>query len=111
METHVELGLAIIDKILGEFALEALADSHVLRASVGEQIPREARIMAVADVLDAFTSPPASSTGTAWRRSNATPAKWPPSAPATRIPTPTEIALQDVPQPTTTRFRPAALAA
>jgi HD-GYP domain-containing protein (c-di-GMP phosphodiesterase class II) len=73
METHVTLGLDIIDKILGEFALDDLPDSHVLRAIVGghheqldgsgyprglqgEQIPLEARIVAVADVFDALTS-------------------------------------------------------
>ncbi len=73
METHVTLGLEIIDKILGEFALQDLPDSDVLRAIVGghheqldgsgyprglrgEQIPLEARIVAVADVFDALTS-------------------------------------------------------
>ncbi|MCT0224768.1 HD domain-containing phosphohydrolase [Synechococcus sp. CS-1328] len=73
METHVDLGLSIIDKMLGEFALQDLPDSHVLRAVTGshhemldgsgyprglrgEQVPLAARIIAVADVFDALTS-------------------------------------------------------
>ncbi|MEI6828456.1 MAG: HD domain-containing phosphohydrolase [Synechococcaceae cyanobacterium ELA445] len=73
METHVDLGLSIINKMLGEFSLRDLPDSDVLRAVVGghheqldgsgyprglrgEQVPLAARIVAVADVFDALTS-------------------------------------------------------
>ncbi|QPN59681.1 HD domain-containing protein [Synechococcus sp. CBW1002] len=73
MKTHVNKGVAILERIIGQFALEELADSIVMRNIVAghherldgsgypaglraEEIPIEARIVAVADVLDALTS-------------------------------------------------------
>lgn len=72
METHVERGLEIIEKIIGGFDLAHLPDSRVMRnivaahheyldgsgypkGLVGEQIPLEARIVTVADIFDALT--------------------------------------------------------
>lgn len=73
METHVSKGVEVLEKLIGEFGLEELPDSAVMRNVVaghhecldgsgyplglkGEAIPLEARIIAVADVLDALTS-------------------------------------------------------
>jgi len=73
METHVGKGVEVLEKLIGEFGLEELPDSAVMRNVVaghhecldgsgyplglkGEAIPLEARIIAVADVLDALTS-------------------------------------------------------
>ena len=73
METHVEKGVAVLDRLIGEFGMEELPDSAVMRNVVaghhecldgsgypkglrGDHIPLEARIIAVADVLDALIS-------------------------------------------------------
>ena len=73
METHVQKGLEILERMVGEFGLEDLPDAAVMKNVVaghhekldgsgypmglkGEAIPLEARIIAVADVLDALTS-------------------------------------------------------
>ena len=73
METHVNKGVEVLEKLIGEFGLEELPDSAVMRNVVaghhecldgsgyplglqGEAIPLEARIIGVADVLDALTS-------------------------------------------------------
>lgn len=73
MQTHVLKGLEILERMVGEFGLEDLPDSAVMKNVVaghhekldgsgypkglkGEAIPLEARIVAVADVLDALTS-------------------------------------------------------
>ena len=74
MRTHSRKGREIIDDILRNFGLEALEYGDVLRniaeyhheavdgsgypaALRGDDIPLEARIVAVADVFDALTSP------------------------------------------------------
>ncbi len=73
MHTHTNLGREIIDDLLQNFALNNLAHADVLRniatyhheavngsgypeGRSGDQIPLEARIVAVADVFDALTS-------------------------------------------------------
>ena len=73
METHVRMGVEVLEKLIGEFGLEELPDSSVMRNVVaghhecldgsgyplglqGDAIALEARIIAVADVLDALTS-------------------------------------------------------
>ena len=73
METHVEKGVAVLDRLIGEFQMEELPDSEVMRNVVaghhecldgsgypkglkGDEIALESRIIAVADVLDALTS-------------------------------------------------------
>jgi HD-GYP domain-containing protein (c-di-GMP phosphodiesterase class II) len=73
METHVEKGVAVLEHLIGEFGMEDLPDSAVMRNVVaghhecldgsgyplglkGDAIALEARIIAVADVLDALTS-------------------------------------------------------
>jgi HD-GYP domain-containing protein (c-di-GMP phosphodiesterase class II) len=73
MESHVQKGLEIVEKMVGEFGLEDLPDSAVMKNVVaghhekldgsgypkglrGEAIPLEARIIAVADVFDALSS-------------------------------------------------------
>jgi HD-GYP domain-containing protein (c-di-GMP phosphodiesterase class II) len=73
METHVQKGIDVLDRLIGDFGLEELPDSQLMRNVVaghhecldgsgyphglqGEAIPIEARIIAVADVLDALTS-------------------------------------------------------
>lgn len=73
METHVEKGLQIVGRIIGDFALDNLPDSDILRNIVGghhewmdgsgypgrlagESIPIEARIVTTADIFDALTS-------------------------------------------------------
>lgn len=73
MQTHVDKGIQIIDKIIGDFGLQQLADSAVMKNIVrchhefldgtgypagikGDAIPIEARIVTVADILDALTS-------------------------------------------------------
>lgn len=73
IETHVDKGVRIIDRIIGIGAREHLPDSTVLRNIVhchheyldgsgyprqltGGQIPLEARIVTVADIFDALTA-------------------------------------------------------
>lgn len=73
MELHVEKGLQIVDRIIGDFALGQLPDSSILinivgchhewmdgsgypRMLAGESIPIEARIVTAADIFDALTS-------------------------------------------------------
>jgi HD-GYP domain-containing protein (c-di-GMP phosphodiesterase class II) len=73
MKTHVLKGTGIVDDILGELGLESFPNALVLRNVVlrhheaidgsgypdgllGNEIPIEARIVAVADVFDALTS-------------------------------------------------------
>ena len=73
MQTHVEKGLEMIDRILGDIGLGQSADSQLMRNIVrfhheyldgsgypaglkGDAIPLEARIVTVADVFDAMTS-------------------------------------------------------
>lgn len=73
MQTHVELGARMIDKILGDFGLRQLPDSTIMKNIVryhhelldgsgyphglkGDAIPLEARIVAVADIFDALMS-------------------------------------------------------
>jgi HD-GYP domain-containing protein (c-di-GMP phosphodiesterase class II) len=73
MHTHSHRGLAIVDELVTNFGLGSLPDIEMLRnitlyhhermdgtgyphGLVGEAIPLEARIVAVADVFDALTS-------------------------------------------------------
>ncbi|MCP9860115.1 HD domain-containing protein [Cyanobium sp. Cruz-8D1] len=73
METHAQKGMEILQRVVGEFGLEGPPDSAMMKNLVsshhekldgsgyplglrGEAIPLEARIIAVADVLDALTS-------------------------------------------------------
>ncbi len=73
MQTHVDKGVRIVEMILNDFNLKNLADSRVLLNIVGchhefvdgsgypkglsgDQIPIEAKITTVADVLDALAS-------------------------------------------------------
>ncbi len=73
MKTHARLGRDIIDKLLANFMLEGFHHVEVLRniaefhheaingtgypsGKFGDEIPLEARIIAVADVFDALTS-------------------------------------------------------
>lgn len=73
MQTHVQKGEDIMLKVIGDFGLDHLPDSQVMRNIVachhemldgsgyprglkGEQVPIEARIVTVADIFDALTS-------------------------------------------------------
>ena len=73
MENHVRMGVEVLEKLIGDFDLEhrqeaammrnVVADHHECldgsgypRGLAGEAISLEARIIAVADVLDALTS-------------------------------------------------------
>ena len=73
MESHVEKGVQMVDRILGDFALNQLPDASILRNIVGghhewmdgsgypgglagDAIPIEARIVTAADIFDALTS-------------------------------------------------------
>ncbi|MDI3326537.1 HD domain-containing protein [Pontibacterium granulatum] len=73
METHVEKGEEILNKVLNEYDIGHLADSKIMlnivschheyldgsgypRGLKGDQIPIEARIITVADIFDALTS-------------------------------------------------------
>jgi HD-GYP domain-containing protein (c-di-GMP phosphodiesterase class II) len=73
METHVVKGVAIIEKIIGDFELKQLPGANVMKNIVlahheyldgsgypnglkGEQVPIEARIVTVADIFDALIS-------------------------------------------------------
>ncbi len=73
MESHVDKGMQIIDRIVGPAGHQRLPDSTILRNIVhchheyldgsgyprglkGDEIPIEARIVAVADIFDALTA-------------------------------------------------------
>ena len=73
MNTHVQKGIDVLERMIGEFGLQRLADAQIMRNVVaghhecldgsgypsglkGDQIALEARIIAVADILDALTS-------------------------------------------------------
>ena len=73
MESHVQKGVEMVEHIIGDFALNRLPDSSILRNIVGghhewmdgtgypnklagEAIPIEARIITTADIFDALTS-------------------------------------------------------
>ena len=73
METHVNKGVVVLQRLIGDFQLDQLPDADVMVNVVaahhecldgsgypnrlfGDAIPLEARIIAVADVLDALTS-------------------------------------------------------
>lgn len=74
MRSHPRLGRAMVDDITSDLGLGALPFDHVLRAIVedhherldgsgyprglrGEEVPIAARIIAIADIFDALTSP------------------------------------------------------
>jgi HD-GYP domain-containing protein (c-di-GMP phosphodiesterase class II) len=74
METHVDLGLTLAERVLGRLHVEGLPDSSILtniiaghhecldgsgypRGLVGDEVAVEARIVAVADIFDALSSP------------------------------------------------------
>lgn len=74
MVTHVDKGVRIIERILGDFALAELPDSQILLNIVrhhhelldgsgypdgltGDAIPLESRIVTVADIFDALVNP------------------------------------------------------
>jgi len=73
IQTHVEKGVQLVDKVLSEYSLNAISDADVLRNLIGfhhefldgsgypnglsgDDIPLEARIITVADIFDALTS-------------------------------------------------------
>lgn len=73
MQTHVQKGVDVLERLIGEFGMEQLPDASVMRNVVaghhecldgsgyplglaGPAVPLEARIIAVADVLDALIS-------------------------------------------------------
>jgi HD-GYP domain-containing protein (c-di-GMP phosphodiesterase class II) len=73
MESHVEKGVQIIDRVVGTGLQQRLPDSTILRNIVhchheyldgsgyprhlkGDQIPMEARVVTVADIFDALTA-------------------------------------------------------
>lgn len=73
MQTHVEKGVEVVHKVLGDFGLDRLADARLLVNIVkghhefldgsgypagarGDDVPLEARIVTVADIFDALTS-------------------------------------------------------
>ena len=73
METHVQKGVEVLEKLIGEFGMETLPDASVMRNVVaghhecldgsgyphglkGDAVALESRIIAVADVLDALIS-------------------------------------------------------
>jgi HD-GYP domain-containing protein (c-di-GMP phosphodiesterase class II) len=73
METHVNKGRDIIQKIIGDFNVQHLSDSSIMLNLVachhefldgsgypnglkGDEVPIEARIITVADIFDALTS-------------------------------------------------------
>lgn len=73
MNTHVQKGLVVLERIIGEFGIDSLPDAQVMRNVVaghhecldgsgyplglkGDQIALESRIIAVADILDALIS-------------------------------------------------------
>ena len=74
MQSHVQKGVAVVQKIIGDFGLQTLSDSQVLLNIVqchhefldgsgypqqltARDIPIEARIVTVADIFDALISP------------------------------------------------------
>ncbi|NBR26935.1 MAG: HD domain-containing protein [Betaproteobacteria bacterium] len=74
MESHVQKGADMVAGILGDFGLQHLPDAAIMRNIVcshhefldgsgypnhlaGDAVPIEARIVAVADIFDALTSP------------------------------------------------------
>ncbi|MBM5573455.1 HD-GYP domain-containing protein [Deefgea sp. CFH1-16] len=74
MQTHVQKGVAVVQKIIGDFGLQKLSDSQILLNIVRchhefldgsgypqqlteSDIPIEARIVTVADIFDALISP------------------------------------------------------
>ncbi len=73
MQTHVEKGVDIVNKVLGDFGLENLPDSQLMleivachhefidgsgypRGLSGAEVPIAARIVTVADIFDALSS-------------------------------------------------------
>lgn len=73
MQTHVEKGVDIVNKVLGDFGLENLPDSQLMqqivachhefidgsgypRGLAGAEVPIAARIVTVADIFDALSS-------------------------------------------------------
>ena len=73
METHVEKGMEIIERMMGKGGINAFPESSILRNIVlchhelldgtgyprglaGDEVPLEARIVTVADIFDALTS-------------------------------------------------------
>jgi HD-GYP domain-containing protein (c-di-GMP phosphodiesterase class II) len=73
METHVQKGIDVLDRLIGEFGLNELPDSAMMvnvvashhecldgsgypKGLMRDQIPLEARIIAVADIFDALTT-------------------------------------------------------
>jgi len=73
MQSHVSKGVEMIERIIGDFSLQQMSDSTVMKNIVqmhheyidgsgypagrrGEEIPLEARIVTVADIFDALTS-------------------------------------------------------
>lgn len=73
MKTHVEKGVLIVNKVLGDFGLENLPDSQLMQQIVachhefldgsgyplglsGSEVPIAARIVTVADIFDALSS-------------------------------------------------------
>ena len=74
MEGHVQKGVDVLEKILGDFGVENLPDSTVMRNIVaghhefldgsgypkglkGDAVAIESRIVTVADIFDALSSP------------------------------------------------------
>ncbi len=72
MQTHVEKGLQIVERVLGDLGVRDLPDSHIMKNIVGchhelldgsgypngikgSEIPLEAQIVTVADVFDAIS--------------------------------------------------------
>jgi HD-GYP domain-containing protein (c-di-GMP phosphodiesterase class II) len=73
MQTHVDKGVEMVEKIISEFKLGSMSDSSIMRNIVachhefldgsgypgglkGDLVPIEARIVTVADIFDALTS-------------------------------------------------------
>jgi len=73
MQSHVSKGVEMIERIIGDFSLQQMSDSTVMKNIValhheyldgsgypagrrGAEIPLEARIVTVADIFDALTS-------------------------------------------------------
>ena len=73
MDTHVQKGIDVLDRLIGEFGLEELPDSAMMvnvvashhecldgsgypKGLMRDQIPLEARIISVSDIFDALTT-------------------------------------------------------